>query len=390
MINEQNAPEASTTDFDFHWPEFDDEVIRARDAVQEVTKAGKTVKEATAWIHNAMYDLLLKKVGTAKKFVEVIKALGAPEATQKLYREQLAQCAVMRDVWAPVVKSVKKNYNLDGFADYAGETLGEWWGKELTVRQTAVVLALLRQALTVVYRPQEISLDEAVEKDEVLPEELREVFRAVMTCYEVAVMERDAWLSDVYEEEEDDGYEPLADDVWERLSSGLTKFQANCFAISFPKFLSVWDLLRDKKPDDDETDQMLEGLKTLGELLEQAAREKSYPDRAKEISAMRKALSDEDWRAAVNAEPAALSRGFGQLIPFEKDLMWNALVSCNRVARALKELPTLDQARILTDLGLDAEIMDKSNHLVLATLHAMENKIEEPWAVMKNPEVPQD
>ena len=37
MINEQNAPEASTTDFDFHWPEFDDEVIRARDAVQEVT-----------------------------------------------------------------------------------------------------------------------------------------------------------------------------------------------------------------------------------------------------------------------------------------------------------------------------------------------------------------
>ena len=46
MINEQNAPEASTTDFDFHWPEFDDEVIRARDAVQEVTKAGKTVKEA--------------------------------------------------------------------------------------------------------------------------------------------------------------------------------------------------------------------------------------------------------------------------------------------------------------------------------------------------------
>ena len=79
-----------------------------------------------------------------------------------------------------------------------------------------------------------------------------------MRCYETAVMERDAWLSDVYEGAEDDGYEPLADDVWERLSSGLTKFQANCFAISFPKFLSVWDLLRDKKPDDDETDQMLE------------------------------------------------------------------------------------------------------------------------------------
>ena len=365
-------------------------MIRARDAVQEVTKAGKTVKEATAWIHNAMYDLLLKKIGTAKKFVEVIKALGAPEATQKLYREQLAQCAVMRDVWAPVVKSVKKNYNLDGFTEYAGETLGEWWGKELMARETAVVLALLRQALTVVYRSKEISLNEAVEKDETLPEELRKAVLAVMRCYETAVMERDAWLSDVYEGAEDDGYEPLADDVWERLSSGLTKFQANCFAISFPKFLSVWDLLRDKKPDDDETDQMLEGLKTLGELLEQAAREKSYPDRAKEISAMRKALSDEDWRAAVNAEPAALSRGFGQLIPFEKDLMWNALVSCNRVARALKELPTLDQARILTDLGLDAEIMDKSNHLVLATLHAMENKIEEPWAVMKNPEVPQD
>lgn len=179
MINEQNAPEASTTDFDFHWPEFDDEVIRARDAVQEVTKAGKTVKEATAWIHNAMYDLLLKKVGTAKIFVEVIKALGAPEATQKLYRDQLAQCAVMRDVWAPVVKSVKKNYNLDGFTEYAGETLGEWWGKELMARKTAVVLALLRQALTVVYRSKEISLNEAVEKDETLPEELRKAVLAL-------------------------------------------------------------------------------------------------------------------------------------------------------------------------------------------------------------------
>lgn len=389
-MSEQSGQKLSKTDFDFHWPEFDDEVIRARNAVQEVAKAGKTVKEATAWMHNTMYDVLLKKVGSAKKFVEDIKALGAPEATQKLYREQLAQCAVMRDVWAPVVKSVKKNYNLDGFADYAGETLGQWWVKELTARETAVVLALLRQALTVVYRPQDISLDEAVEKDETLPEELRKAVLAVMRCYEIAVLERDEWLSDAYEGAEDDGYEPLADDVWERLSSGLTKFQANCFAISFPKFLSVWDLLRDKKPVDDETDQMLEGLKTLDELLEQAAREKSYPDRAKEISAMREAMSDEDWRATVNAEPEALSRGFGQLISFEKDLMWNALVSCNRVAKALKELPTSDQARILTALGLEPETMDKSNQLVLATLHAMENKGEEPWAVMKNPEVNQD
>ena len=390
MTNEQINLEPGKTDGDFHWPEFADDVIRARDAVQEVAKAGKTVKESTAWMHNTMYDILMKKVGTAKKFVEVVKKLGAPDAAQKLYQEQLAQCTIMRDVWAPVVKSVKKNYNLDGFADYAGETLGEWWGKELTARETAVVLALLRQALTVVYRPQEISLDEAVEKDETLPEELRKAVLAVMRCYETAVMERDAWLSDVYEEEEDDGYEPLADDVWKRLSSGLTRMQANYFTIVFPKFLSVWDLLRDKKPDDDETDQMLEGLKTLGELLEQAARETSYPDRAKEISAMRETMSDEDWKAAVNAEPAALSKGFGQLISFEKDRMWNALVSCNRVARALKELPTSDQARILTALGLEPETMDKSNQLVLATLHAMENKREEPWAVLKNQEVPQD
>ena len=104
MTNEQINLEPGKTDGDFCWPEVADDVIRARDAVQEVAKAGKTVKEATAWMHNTMYDVLLKKAGSAKKFVEDIKALGAPEATQKLYREQLAQCAVMRDVWAPVVK----------------------------------------------------------------------------------------------------------------------------------------------------------------------------------------------------------------------------------------------------------------------------------------------
>ena len=36
-----------------------------------------------------------------------MKAQGAPEEILKIVHDQLAQCAVLRDVWAPIVKTVK-------------------------------------------------------------------------------------------------------------------------------------------------------------------------------------------------------------------------------------------------------------------------------------------
>ena len=391
MTNEQINLEPGKTDGDFCWPEVADDVIRARDAVQEVAKAGKTVKEATAWMHNTMYDVLLKKAGSAKKFVEDIKALGAPEATQKLYREQLAQCAVMRDVWAPVVKSVKKNYNLDGFADYAGETLAEWWRKSEMPRETDMVLVLLHQAVFVAYRRKEADLKEIVEKDETLSEELRQSFLAALTCYEMASMERDEWWDDEEDDDElgDEG-EPLADDVWKRFSSGLTPVQANLFVVMFPMFLAIGEPMRHKLQKDDQIEQLMEGLWDLHDLVEQADREKEYNVRGEESVTLKKGMTEADWTAEVKAGPAAFARGFSQLIDFEEVQMWNALVSCSKVIMAFEKLPITEQEQILKNIHATPAALIKATELLFETLSAMESRMEEPWAVMKNPEVPQD
>lgn len=395
MMSEQNISELSTPDFTFQWPAFADGVIRTRDVVQEVAKAGKTAKEAVAWMHNTTYDVLLKKVGSAKKFVEDIKALGASEATQNLYREQLAQCAVMRDVWAPVVKSVKKNYNIDEFADYAGEILGEWWGKSEMPRETNQVLALLHKAMSAAYRVQEAGLEEVIEEDEALPEELRNSFLAALQCYRAAAMERDALWDGDEEDDDDDGeaddsLEPLGDDVWKRFSSGLTPVQANLFVVMFPMFLAIGEPLRHKLKNDDQIEQLMEGLWDLHDLVAQADREKEYDVRGEESVTLKKSMSEADWTAEVKAGPAAFARGFSQLMDFEEVQMWNALVSCSKVITAFEKLPITEQEQILKNIHATPAALIKATELLFETLSAMESRMEEPWAVMKNPEVNRD
>ena len=78
-----------------------------RDVVEEANKSGKIVKQAVAWTVNTLYAVWAKKAGTAAKFEALVKAQGAPEEILKIVHDQLAQCAVLRDVWAPIVKTVK-------------------------------------------------------------------------------------------------------------------------------------------------------------------------------------------------------------------------------------------------------------------------------------------
>ena len=86
---------------------FLDAIVCCRDVVEEDNKSGKIVKQAVAWTVNTLYAVWAKKAGTAAKFEALVKAQGAPEEILKIVHDQLAQCAVLRDVWAPIVKTVK-------------------------------------------------------------------------------------------------------------------------------------------------------------------------------------------------------------------------------------------------------------------------------------------
>lgn len=90
------------------------------------------------------------------------------------------------------------------------------------------------------------------------------------------------------------------------------------------------------------------------------------------------------------AGPEVFARGFSQLTHVEEVQMWNALVSCSKVVTAFEKLPITEQEQILKNIQATPAALYKATELLFETMSAMESRMEEPWAVMKNPEVPQD
>lgn len=387
MTEETIAAEGTTTESCQACEDFTEEVGYARIAVPEANKATRLQKQGVAWLHNTMYAALMRKVGTAAKFEALVKAQGASEEILKLVHDQLAQCAVLRDVWAPIVKTVKKTYVEESFAESVVDPVGEWFGRDYVFRECDLIIDFVHKALTMAYHVPYGALNDAAAVDETLSDDQKRTLLLALVCWDAVNVEKDHWLRDDYDREparpvsnhrDNPATWPkievtLEKDAWRKFSSDLTVWQK-------AEFLRLQSVLRQaarpclkwlesRKPA--MTESIRRGFLGMERLLAQAKAEENVNQLPSEWTS-EKERTDHDVEEVKEAPLSeALAEACGRLS--DKDAPWvvSSFVSGGMVVSMYVQMPAELKEKLLKEAKVGEGLFREAARLTVKTMRGL-------------------
>ncbi len=228
----------TTTEENFYSPFWDDitdaELVTSRAVIPAITKAGKTMRQNFAVLHDTLCGALLKKAGSPEEVIAHAQALHTLDAASIDYlRKQLAQCALIRDVLKADTRQAAKQYDWERFLDYAADDFSRWAMSNPLSEPAKAILQFDIELLAVLYQCFPDCLEDAVEADDTISDDAKTPLIHALRVYE------DYDYGDCDEAEEDDD-EAEADDefadtpafnssAWPTLSAALSPHDQGLF-----------------------------------------------------------------------------------------------------------------------------------------------------------------
>ncbi len=220
----------TTTEENFLSPFWDDiadaELVTSRAVIPAVTKAGKSMRQNFAVLHETLYSALLKKAGSTEQVIAHAQSLHTLDALSLDYlRKQLAQCALIRDVLKADVRQVAKQYEWEPFLDYAADDFSRWAISNPLSEPANAILQFDIELLAVLYRCFPDCVENAVEADDSVSEDAKKPLIHALRVYEdydyddFDEDEDDAWTDD---ESDEPDVPAFSSSVWPELSAALS------------------------------------------------------------------------------------------------------------------------------------------------------------------------
>ncbi len=232
-LTQQPQGSFMSTDENFDSPFWDSiahaELVTSRAVIPTVTKAGKTVRQNFAVLHDTLYGALLQKVDSPEEVVDRAKALhDLDDPSTDYLRKQLAQCALIRDVLKADTRQAAKQYVWDKFLDYAADNFSQWAQYNPRSEPAEAILQFDIELLAVLYECSPDNVDAAVENDDTMSEDAKKPLIHALRVYAGYDVE------DYDDEDDDDEVEfdealAFSSNAWPTLSAALSPHDQGLF-----------------------------------------------------------------------------------------------------------------------------------------------------------------
>ncbi len=234
----------SATDENFYssfWDGIDDaELVTSRAVIPAVTKAGKSLRQNFAALHDTLYGALIKKAGSPEAVVSHAKALhDLDDHSTDYLRKQLAQCALICDVLKSDARQAAKQYVWDAFLDYAADNFNRWAAGNSLADPANAILQFDVEVLAALYECIPSCVETAVKDDEAISKDDKKALISALSVYDDVDYDD---YDDDYEEDEDDEFDDYADigefpafssSAWPTLYEALSPMDRAVFKIAF-------------------------------------------------------------------------------------------------------------------------------------------------------------
>ena len=217
--------------------------ISAKEIVEETRATGKPIRQAVAWMHNTLYTAAMKKAGSVDNLIATIMRVAGPnEAAAAVLRDQLKQCAILRDVFADAHRAILKSESSRALALRLPPKLAPWFFSDTAPKHTYCLITILSNVLAAAYGVPD-SIYEAISDDSTLTDDVKTNILAVIeTCDQ---------LDEYFRRElQGRGFE-LSDKAWSAFAETLSSGQRGLFLLYLQLTLITlfnWSQELDKHP----------------------------------------------------------------------------------------------------------------------------------------------